>query len=205
MNTKTYITTTATTPASVPVAVSTKLSSIATSSTACATLNYSNTLRTLPRKRRPRAVGEVSITCPSSYVYLNAEPQEEDENGSFAKKEPPIYVNTCIEELKDKLETIQKSAGVEPHNRNSTGNVRPRHQRIHLTFIRATIAEVDETREGMVMSTYIGWYLNSYFFYSKGFYNMYVTNSSSSKRWNFYAYWVGAKIYFFVKLKKHFF
>ena len=165
MNTKTYITTT-----SAPVAVSTKLSSIATSSTAaCATLNFSNTLRTLPRKRRPRAVGEVSITCPSSCVYLNAEPQKEDENGSSAKKEPPIYVNTCMEELKDKLETIQKSAGVEPYNRNSTGTVRPRHQRIHLTFIRATIAEVDETREGMVMSTYIGWYLNCYFSYSKWF------------------------------------
>lgn len=178
MNTKTYITTTGTAPVAVSTTTTTRLSSVATSPTACATLNYSNTLRTLPRKRRPRAVGEVSITCPSSCVYLNAEPQEEDENGSSAKKETPIYANTCIEELKDKLETIQKSAGVEPYNRNSTGSVRPRHQRIHLTFIRATIAEVDETREGMVMSTYIGWYLNCYFLFSKGFYNMYVCNES---------------------------
>ncbi|XP_037823877.1 rho guanine nucleotide exchange factor 16 isoform X2 [Lucilia sericata] len=118
-----------------------------TTTTTTTTFNYStNTLRTLPRKRRPRAVGEVSITCPSSCVYLNAEVREDADNGSSVKNEP-VYQNTCLEELKEKLATVQKPNNVTP-------NVRQR-QRIHLTFIRATIAEVDEKREGMVMSTFV--------------------------------------------------
>lgn len=115
----------------------------------------SNTLRTLPRKRRPRAVGEVSITCPSSYVYLNSEIKE---GGDYAEdqatKTDPVYQNTCIEELKQKIEAVQQSP---PQTKESYAR-RHQRQRIHLTFVRATIAEVDdETREGVVMSTFVGW------------------------------------------------
>lgn len=124
--------------------------------TTATTFNYNtNTLRTLPRKRRPRAVGEVSITCPSSYVYLNGEVGEDADNNSATQE--PVYENTCLEELKEKLESVQKPG-------NETRNVRQhQRQRIHLTFIRATIAEVDERREGMVMSTFVGWYIYTAF------------------------------------------
>lgn len=111
-----------------------------------------NTLRTLPRKRRPRAVGEVSITCPSSCVYLNADTKEEDEE---CNRMEPVYENTCLTELKQKIEESQRRQ--EATKETST---RPQlaRRRIHLTFIRATISEVDdETREGMVMSTFVGW------------------------------------------------
>ncbi|XP_065360874.1 rho guanine nucleotide exchange factor 16 isoform X2 [Calliphora vicina] len=116
--------------------------------TTTTTFNYNtNTLRTLPRKRRPRAVGEVSITCPSSCVYLNGEVGEDADNNSA--KQEPVYENTCLEELKEKFDSVQKPG-------NETRNVRQhQRQRIHLTFIRATIAEVDERREGMVMSTFV--------------------------------------------------
>lgn len=46
------------------------------------------TVKTIPRKRRPRAVGEVFITTPSSQVYLNSELNEKNEINE------PIYENT---------------------------------------------------------------------------------------------------------------
>lgn len=114
--------------------------------------NYNtNTLRTLPRKRRPRAAGEVSITCPSSCVYLNSELRQATADTTSVEKDP-VYQNTCSEQqLQAQLECSKRP----PQHEQPT--VRQR-QRIHLTFIRATIAEVDETRESVVMSTFVGWY-----------------------------------------------
>ncbi|XP_073836910.1 ephexin isoform X2 [Musca autumnalis] len=119
-----------------------------------------NTLRTLPRKRRPRAVGEVSITCPSSYVYLNAEIKEDNAGEDGTDKADPVYQNaSSIDELKQKIsEAVQQQTKESRNSSASSSSAAKRHQRqrIHLTFVRATIAEVDdETREGMVMTTFV--------------------------------------------------
>lgn len=134
----------------------TNITTFATATATATTFNFNtNTLRTLPRKRRPRAVGEVSITCPSSCVYLNGDIKEDTPTDSADSAiTEHVYQNTCLDELKEKLQSIPKPG----EGNKPTRNVVCQRQRIHLTFIRATIAEVDETREGMVMSTFVGWY-----------------------------------------------
>lgn len=126
-----------------------------------------NTLRILPRKRRPRAAGEVSITCPTSCVYLNGELQQ-DVPGNANNVEKLLYQNTkakqeeasnillpprcslnAFKQAEVKKETCLRNA------QKQQQQSREKH-RIYMTFIRATIAEVDETRESMMMSTFIG-------------------------------------------------
>ncbi|XP_075164008.1 ephexin isoform X2 [Haematobia irritans] len=136
--------------ASARTTITTPISSTASQSSSFS----SNTLRTLPRKRRPRAVGEVSITCPSSCVYLNAEIKEGDccngDTTSQISTMEPVYQNTCMEELKERI------AGGASQQQRIEKYCAKRPQRVHLTFICATIAEVeDETRESKVMSTFV--------------------------------------------------
>ena len=85
---------------------------------------------TIPRKRRPRAVGEVFITSTASQVYLNS---EFNENNEVIE---PIYQNVVVQE----------------HLRSRQCRGRQK----HLSVARSTIYEVDESKESMIVSTYVG-------------------------------------------------
>ncbi|XP_037890438.1 ephexin-1 isoform X3 [Glossina fuscipes] len=130
------------------------------------TSSRNNTLRILPRKRRPRAAGEVSITCPASCVYLNGDLQQDVPGNANnvqkllyqtikARQEecsnillPPRRSLNAFKQAEVKTEICSRNA--HKHRQQSREK-----QCIHMTFIRATIAEVDETRESMMMSTFI--------------------------------------------------
>lgn len=92
-----------------------------------------STLRTLPRKRRPRAVGEVYITCPASQVYLNS---AVNEHNAISE---PIYQNTTTQVEQEANRRINRCA--------------------RLSFVRATITEGSNgtsARQSMTVSTFIG-------------------------------------------------
>lgn len=92
-----------------------------------------STLRTLPRKRRPRAVGEVYITCPASQVYLNS---AVNEHNAISE---PIYQNTTTHSEQEANRRINRCG--------------------RLSFVRATVTESDNAtgaRQSMTVSTFIG-------------------------------------------------
>lgn len=93
-------------------------------------------LVTLPRKRRPRAVGEVSITCPTSCVYLNAEPSSKSE------PEPePIYQNEAA--------AISQQRQLQQQQ--------PRRLPLHQTVLRVRHVEPDDaSRESVLVSSFVG-------------------------------------------------
>ncbi|XP_067644169.1 rho guanine nucleotide exchange factor 19 isoform X2 [Eurosta solidaginis] len=93
-----------------------------------------NTLRTLPRKRRQRAVGEVFITCPASQIYLNS---AHNENNDISE---PIYENTTTTRHGDEEAILRR-------NRCS-----------RLSFVRATVADagnVEGARQSSTVSTFL--------------------------------------------------
>ncbi|EDW18493.1 ephexin-1 isoform X2 [Drosophila mojavensis] len=92
-------------------------------------------LVTLPRKRRPRAVGEVSITCPTSCVYLNAEPSSKSE------PEPePIYQNEAA--------AISQQRQLQQQQ--------PRRLPLHQTVLRVRHVEPgDASRESVLVSSFV--------------------------------------------------
>uniref|UniRef100_A0A0A1X5J7 Ephexin-1 n=1 Tax=Zeugodacus cucurbitae TaxID=28588 RepID=A0A0A1X5J7_ZEUCU len=92
----------------------------------------SGTLRTLPRKRRPRAVGEVYITCPASQVYLNS---AVNEHNAISE---PIYQNATTQPEQEARQRINRCS--------------------RLSFVRATVTEGDNAtgaRQSMTVSTFI--------------------------------------------------
>lgn len=95
-------------------------------------------LVTLPRKRRPRAVGEVSITCPTSSVYLNAEPI------SKLKPEPePIYQN--------------EAAAISQQRQLQQQLLQQRRLPLHQTVLRVRHVEPgDANRECVLVSSFVG-------------------------------------------------
>lgn len=98
---------------------------------------------TLPRKRRPRAVGEVGVTCPASSVYLNAAPEAHTVQPPEAE---PIYQNEAAVELSQQRAEQQQ---------------RQQQRRQHLSVLR--ICHEESLKEGaggarasMVVSTFVG-------------------------------------------------
>lgn len=96
----------------------------------------SQQLVTLPRKRRPRAVGEVSITCPASSVYLNAEIQ------TTSPETEPIYQNEAV--------VFNQRCSYKKQQQQQK-------QRQHLSVLRvAHVERGDATKISMVVSTFVG-------------------------------------------------
>lgn len=99
---------------------------------------------TLPRKRRPRAVGEVGVTCPASIIYLNATPEP---NPVQPPEAEPIYQNETAVELSQQRAEQQR--------------LQRRQRRQHLSVLR--ICHEEPLKEGeaaarasMVVSTFVG-------------------------------------------------
>ncbi|XP_037939998.1 rho guanine nucleotide exchange factor 19 [Teleopsis dalmanni] len=90
-------------------------------------MENNGTIRTMPRKRRPRAAGEVYITSPSSQIYLNSEVNEKNELVE------PIYEN-----INSKREEVTYTR-----------------QRQHVTFVRALTKDDDKSKETVVISTFV--------------------------------------------------
>lgn len=98
---------------------------------------------TLPRKRRPRAVGEVSVTCPASSVYLNAAPEP---NPLQTPPEPePIYQNETVAKLS------QRRSGQQLQLRQHFSVLRICHEEP-----QAAEAGAAAQRVSMVVSTFVG-------------------------------------------------
>ncbi|XP_030570835.1 rho guanine nucleotide exchange factor 15-like [Drosophila novamexicana] len=91
-------------------------------------------LVTLPRKRRPRAAGEVSVTCPASSVYLNAEPSAEHSPSQAPPEPEPIYQN--------------EAAAISQRARQ-----RQRRLPLHQSVLR--VSYVEQGRESMVVSSFV--------------------------------------------------
>ncbi|XP_034480468.1 uncharacterized protein LOC117786368 isoform X3 [Drosophila innubila] len=104
----------------------------------------SEQLVTLPRKRRPRAVGEVSVTCPSSSVYLNAEIET-----SYPKAQAelePIYQN--------------EAAAIDQSGSHKQQQQQQQQQKCclqaHLSVLRVSHVERnDANKMSMVVSTFV--------------------------------------------------
>lgn len=99
---------------------------------------------TLPRKRRPRAVGEVGVTCPASSVYLNATPET---NPVQPPEAEPIYQNEAAVELSQQRAEQQR--------------LQRQQRRQHLSVLRICHEEPQKEGEGvarasMVVSTFVG-------------------------------------------------
>lgn len=100
---------------------------------------------TLPRKRRPRAVGEVGVTCPASIVYLNATPEA---NPVQPPEAEPIYQNEAAVELSQQRAEEQQLQ-------------RQQQRRQHLSVLRICHEEplkeeAGVARASMVVSTFVG-------------------------------------------------
>lgn len=103
---------------------------------------------TLPRKRRPRAVGEVSVTCPASSVYLNS--AAEHNPGQTSPEPEPIYQNETVAELSKQRQREDQQ--------RQRGELR----RQHLSVLRICHEEPQAAEAGaahrvsMVVSTFVG-------------------------------------------------
>lgn len=100
---------------------------------------------TLPRKRRPRAVGEVSVTCPASSVYLNAAPEP---NPLQTPPEPePIYQNETVAAKLSQRRSVQQL-----QLRQHFSVLRICHEEPQAAEAGAAAAQ----RVSMVVSTFVG-------------------------------------------------
>ncbi|BFF99303.1 rho guanine nucleotide exchange factor 5 [Drosophila madeirensis] len=102
--------------------------------------NHSD-LVTLPRKRRPRAVGEVAVTCQhSTSVYLNAPPTEEP----VPCAPEPLYQNeAAVEQQQQQEQELEKKE-------------KRRWVRAEVTTLRVCHKELgNPSQESMVVSTFV--------------------------------------------------
>ncbi|KAM8710649.1 hypothetical protein ACLKA7_017298 [Drosophila subpalustris] len=100
----------------------------------------SEQLVTLPRKRRPRAVGEVSVTCPSSSVYLNAQIEVSSPDSE------PIYQNEAAAVINQRCSYKQQQQQQQQQHRFKG----------HLSVLRVSHVERgDANKMSMVVSTFV--------------------------------------------------
>ncbi|EDV96571.1 rho guanine nucleotide exchange factor 5 isoform X2 [Drosophila grimshawi] len=125
-------------------------SSITTASSNSGHAHVVEPLVTLPRKRRPRAVGEVSITCPTSSVYLNAAPPIPEDQPPAQSLPEPIYQN----------EAAAAAAAISQRCSASSNGSHKQRRRLqaHLSTLRVSYVEPHKgkpSRESMVVSTFV--------------------------------------------------